>query len=55
MTAPSHRRYTLGNLLSLFSTGFIIGPKRQLKNMTHPSRALSALVYAPHEVARPPN
>ena len=38
-------RYTLGNVLSLLSTGFILGPKRQIKNMSHPTRAASALVY----------
>lgn len=41
---PRHR-YTLGNVLSLLSTGFIIGPKRQIKNMTDPSRSVSAAVY----------
>lgn len=39
------RRYTLGNILSLLSTGFIIGPKRQVRNMTHPVRAASAFAY----------
>eukprot|EP00315_Gephyrocapsa_oceanica_P009369 CAMPEP_0185301054 /NCGR_PEP_ID=MMETSP1363-20130426/12474_1 /TAXON_ID=38817 /ORGANISM="Gephyrocapsa oceanica, Strain RCC1303" /LENGTH=201 /DNA_ID=CAMNT_0027898055 /DNA_START=111 /DNA_END=716 /DNA_ORIENTATION=+ len=42
---PFAVKYTLGNVLSLLSTGFILGPKRQIKNMSHPTRAASALVY----------
>mmetsp|Transcript_5591 Transcript_5591/g.17203 ORF Transcript_5591/g.17203 Transcript_5591/m.17203 type:complete len:197 (-) Transcript_5591:127-717(-) len=43
--APFAVKYTLGNILSLLSTGFIIGPKRQVRNMTHPVRAASAFAY----------
>jgi len=38
-------RYTIGNIMSILSTGFIIGPKRQINNMTNPTRAISAGVY----------
>eukprot|EP00164_Ancoracysta_twista_P002596 GFYU01003452.1.p1 GENE.GFYU01003452.1~~GFYU01003452.1.p1 ORF type:complete len:161 (+),score=37.34 GFYU01003452.1:142-624(+) len=37
--------YTLGNLLSLGSTAFIIGPMRQLKNMFSKTRLIASIVY----------
>jgi len=37
--------YTLGNLVSLCSTGFLIGPKRQLKQMFQAKRIQATLVY----------
>jgi len=42
---PFAIRYTTGNIISLVSTSFIVGPARQLKQMTAPSRWLTALVY----------
>ena len=43
--APFAVRYTLGNLISLLSTTFILGPAGHLKQMTAPSRWATALVY----------
>lgn len=43
--APFAIKYSLGNLISLFSTAFIVGPARQVKNMAHPTRWVTALVY----------
>jgi len=43
--APFAINYTLGNMLALASTGFLIGPKRQLKRMSHPTRAGVAAVF----------
>ena len=37
--------YTLGNIIALGSTAFLVGPARQLKRMTHPTRWGAALVY----------
>eukprot|EP00162_Nutomonas_longa_P003007 comp13667_c0_seq4/m.19139 comp13667_c0_seq4/g.19139 ORF comp13667_c0_seq4/g.19139 comp13667_c0_seq4/m.19139 type:complete len:106 (+) comp13667_c0_seq4:125-442(+) len=37
--------YTLGNILSLGSTAFLVGPVKQLKNMFDPSRAVASVVY----------
>lgn len=37
--------YSLGNLTSLCSTMFLVGPKHQYRNMTHHSRRLSAGIY----------
>jgi len=37
--------YTLGNLLSLGSMGFLCGPARQLRNMFHESRKLTSVTY----------
>merc|ERR1711935_969327 len=37
--------YTLGNLVSLCSTGFLIGPKRQFKQMFQAKRAQATLAY----------
>ena len=42
---PFAINYTLGNLISIGSTGFLVGPKRQLKRMSHPTRAVVALVF----------
>jgi len=37
--------YTMGNVFSLGSSTFIIGPKQQWKNMTDPKRRLCAGTY----------
>ncbi|GAQ87770.1 Membrane protein involved in ER to Golgi transport [Klebsormidium nitens] len=37
--------YTFGNLLSLGSTTFLVGPMRQLKMMFDPVRAVATIVY----------
>jgi hypothetical protein len=37
--------YSLGNLTSLGSTMFLVGPKHQFRNMTHHSRRSSAGIY----------
>lgn len=37
--------YSLGNLTSLCSTLFLVGPKRQYQNMTSPARKVSAGIY----------
>lgn len=43
--APFAINYTLGNLIALSSTCFLMGPKTQLKRMASPTRWLCALVY----------
>mmetsp|Transcript_6505 Transcript_6505/g.13042 ORF Transcript_6505/g.13042 Transcript_6505/m.13042 type:complete len:197 (-) Transcript_6505:110-700(-) len=42
---PFAVKYTCGNLLSLFSMCFLVGPRRQLRNMTSSTRWVAALVY----------
>lgn len=37
--------YTLGNVTSLCSSLFLYGPERQWKNMKHPTRWITSLVY----------
>eukprot|EP00744_Colponema_vietnamica_P010866 GILI01015309.1.p1 GENE.GILI01015309.1~~GILI01015309.1.p1 ORF type:complete len:171 (+),score=33.08 GILI01015309.1:30-515(+) len=37
--------YTIGNICSLLSTTFLVGPQKQWKNMTHKDRAITSLVY----------
>ena len=37
--------YTCGNLISIFGTFFLVGPKRQFKNMTHPYRRKAASIF----------
>jgi hypothetical protein len=37
--------YSLGNLISLCSTMFLVGPRQQYKNMSHHSRRTSAAIY----------
>eukprot|EP01113_Clastostelium_recurvatum_P008630 TRINITY_DN1409_c0_g1_i1.p1 TRINITY_DN1409_c0_g1~~TRINITY_DN1409_c0_g1_i1.p1 ORF type:complete len:157 (-),score=21.51 TRINITY_DN1409_c0_g1_i1:35-505(-) len=37
--------YTLGNILAIVSTGFVVGPFKQLKNMMKPTRIFCALVF----------
>eukprot|EP00179_Madagascaria_erythrocladioides_P007776 CAMPEP_0198312482 /NCGR_PEP_ID=MMETSP1450-20131203/3831_1 /TAXON_ID=753684 ORGANISM="Madagascaria erythrocladiodes, Strain CCMP3234" /NCGR_SAMPLE_ID=MMETSP1450 /ASSEMBLY_ACC=CAM_ASM_001115 /LENGTH=191 /DNA_ID=CAMNT_0044015427 /DNA_START=38 /DNA_END=613 /DNA_ORIENTATION=- len=43
--------FTLGNLLGLLSTGFLVGPCRQLRWMAKPHRAVCAGVYVASVVA----
>lgn len=43
--APFAINYTLGNLIALGSTGFLVGPKTQLKRMSSPTRWGAALIY----------
>lgn len=42
---PFAVNYTLGNIIALCSTCFLMGPKTQLKRMASPTRWLCALVY----------
>ena len=44
--APFAFKYTAGNLLSLGSTTFLVGPVRQCRDMFTPERWLASLVYA---------
>eukprot|EP00949_MAST-11_sp_MAST-11-sp1_P005182 g5182.t1 len=37
--------YTMGNIVSLMSTGFVWGPMRQLKAMFKPVRIVATVVY----------
>jgi hypothetical protein len=38
-------QYTLGNLVSLCGTFFLVGPFRQLKLMVKPTRWIAAVIY----------
>ena len=42
---PFALQYTFGNILSICGTMFLVGPKRQLRNMTSATRWIAALVY----------
>jgi len=42
---PFAFKYTLGNLLSLGATSFIVGPASQCRDMMAPSRKLASLMY----------
>ena len=42
---PFAIKYSLGNTIALLSTGFLMGPKTQLKRMSHPTRWIAALIY----------
>ena len=37
--------YTFGNILSIGSTGFLVGPMAQVKNMVAPQRLIATLMY----------
>jgi hypothetical protein len=37
--------YTLGNVISICSTGVVWGPKRQCKKMFHKTRAIATSIY----------
>lgn len=43
--APFARIYSLGNITSLCSTGFFVGPIQQFQSMLHKKRRISAIVY----------
>ena len=43
--APFAINYTVGNIIALSSTFFLVGPVYQLKRMTSPTRWVAALVY----------
>jgi len=49
--APFAINYTLGNIISIGSTGFLVGPKRQLKRMSHPTRAATACIFVSSAIA----
>ncbi len=42
---PFAFKYTLGNVLSLSATSFLVGPQRQLRDMLQPSRRFASLAY----------
>lgn len=42
---PFATMYSIGNILSLFSTAFFVGPCKQLKTMFHKKRRISASLY----------
>jgi len=37
--------YTLGNIISICGSGFLFGPRRQLRNMTRAKRRIAVAVY----------
>eukprot|EP00386_Alphamonas_edax_P007899 GDKI01026139.1.p1 GENE.GDKI01026139.1~~GDKI01026139.1.p1 ORF type:complete len:177 (+),score=14.84 GDKI01026139.1:68-598(+) len=37
--------YTLGNVISLFSSCFLVGPMQQLKNMSDKNRRMASMLY----------
>ncbi|KRX07341.1 hypothetical protein PPERSA_06956 [Pseudocohnilembus persalinus] len=37
--------YTLGNILSLFGTGFLIGFEKQIKNMKNKERLITSIIF----------
>eukprot|EP01108_Squamamoeba_japonica_P006985 TRINITY_DN57_c0_g1_i1.p1 TRINITY_DN57_c0_g1~~TRINITY_DN57_c0_g1_i1.p1 ORF type:complete len:170 (+),score=25.80 TRINITY_DN57_c0_g1_i1:124-633(+) len=37
--------YTLGNIVSLAATFFLVGPMRQIRQMTKPTRYIAAIIY----------
>lgn len=43
--APFALMYSIGNILSLFSTAFFVGPWKQLRSMFHEKRRFSAIFY----------
>tara|TARA_B110001452_G_scaffold252018_1_gene241560 strand:- start:503 stop:1090 length:588 start_codon:yes stop_codon:yes gene_type:complete len=42
---PFALKYTFGNVLALSSSMFLVGPLRQLRNMTQSTRWIAALIY----------
>jgi hypothetical protein len=38
-------KYTCGNLIAICSTAFLIGPRKQIQNMSHERRWIAALVW----------
>ena len=43
--APFAFKYTLGNLLSMGSSSFLVGPEKQCRDMLAPERRLASIVY----------
>ena len=43
--APFAVKYTLGNLLSISSSSFLVGPAKQCRDMLAPERAAASLIY----------
>ena len=43
--APFAFKYTLGNLLSLGSSSFLVGPAKQCRDMSSPERRTASMVY----------
>ena len=43
--APFAFKYTLGNLLSLGSSSFLVGPEKQCRDMFTPERRIASLTY----------
>ena len=37
--------YTCGNILAIFGTFFLVGPKRQIRNMSNPYRRKASIVF----------
>jgi len=37
--------YSIGNLISLFGTAFLVGPVRQFKNMKDPARLITTIIF----------
>ena len=43
--APFAFKYTFGNLLSLGSSSFVVGPQKQIRDMMSPERRTASLIY----------
>ena len=43
--APFAVKYTMGNLLSIGSSSFLVGPAKQCRDMLAPERAAASLIY----------
>ena len=43
--APFAFKYTFGNLLSLGSSSFVVGPQKQIRDMLSPERRTASLIY----------
>jgi len=43
--------YTVGNLLSMFGTYFLVGFQKQLKNMKAPARMITSIVFVTSMIA----
>ena len=43
---PFAAKYTLGNILSIGSSGFLVGPGKQCRDMAAPERRYASLIYA---------
>jgi hypothetical protein len=45
MTPPCPHRYTLGNVLALGSSSFLVGPAKQCRDMLSPERRAASIIY----------